>query len=398
MTEANINLAGLRTMNQVYRNQGTKSGKQGDTDAKPTFGSGITNIFYGNNFMGTPLAMPLDKMSHGYIFFTRPQLNMQTSNLKFDSFFYPLLTKNDVSIHRAIRTTLDPRLQWYENTNDMQGQPMYARCPLIDPCNPFIPMISNTCISASGFPDKAVPFYRTPDDNYKGNHSMADGTTDYNSAFSINITVRNIRGAPVYRLIDYWTESISRVVEGVLVKYSDYVLGGLIDYNTRIYRLILDQSKQYVEDVGCTGASAPASLPRAQRFDFNIENALQDLGQQMSFQFESNGFFHGEQALNDFNRIQEGFHPGMRGAGARQKYMKKIPRDLLPCFNCRAYPRINHITRELEWWTTIDYYNQIVALNDNILEALTTFAAGETNIQELGAMLRTTPNSPSQFI
>lgn len=398
MTEANINLGRLRAMDQAIRNKGVSDKSKGDTGTKATFGNGVTNLFYGNNFMNTPMPMPLDKMSVGHIFVTKPQLNMQASNLKFDSFFYPLLTKNDLSVHRAIRVTLDPRLQWYENTKDMQGLPMFARCPLIDPCNPFIPIISNTCISASGFPDKVLPFYKSPDDLYKGNHSMADGSTDFNSAYNVTLNVRNIRGAPVYRMIDFWTEYISKLVEGTLVKYTDYILGGAMDYWSRIYRVVLDQSKQYVEDIGCTGASAPNSLPRAQRFDFNMENPMHDLNQQMSFQWESNGFFHGEAALNDFNKAQEAFHPGMRGTGARKQYMKKIPRELLAAFNCRAYPRIDPITRELEWWTTIDYYNQIAVLSDNILEALTVYAAGEATLAELGALVETRQQGPSDFI
>ncbi|MGZ7196756.1 hypothetical protein ACXWOC_11260, partial [Streptococcus pyogenes] len=51
--------------------------------------------------------MPINKTHYGYVFFTRPQLNMQTNNIKHVRNLLPLLTTQDKSIHRAIRCYLD---------------------------------------------------------------------------------------------------------------------------------------------------------------------------------------------------------------------------------------------------------------------------------------------------
>ena len=82
---------------------------------------------------------------YGLTFFTRPDLNLATPNIRQSRMLTDLLTENQKSIPRAVRCLLDPSLQL---------RPRGAiECPLVDANLPFIPILTNSLISCSGWPD-----------------------------------------------------------------------------------------------------------------------------------------------------------------------------------------------------------------------------------------------------
>jgi hypothetical protein len=80
----------------------------------------ITNSLYGINHQDVPSRIPHNKEHRGYVFFTRPQLNLSTGNLRNVRALNPFLTKEPLSVQRFARCTLDPRLARgvYEEPND----------------------------------------------------------------------------------------------------------------------------------------------------------------------------------------------------------------------------------------------------------------------------------------
>lgn len=331
--------------------------------ADSSSGNPITNSFYGINLLQTPLPVPMNKDHHGFAFFTRPQLNLQTRNLKNQSFFYPLLTSTDKSIYRALRCYLDPRLQFYKLSGfeTVDGEVGGLDCALVDPYNAFIPLLSNHIVSLSGFPDKIAPIYSSPEGQYKEVHSMIDGTSTMYGTHSISATFRNARGNPITRLIDIWLTYGTQVFEGLLVPYTDYLLANLIDYNTRIYRIVLDPSKRKVQAIGATGASTPISVPLAQRFDMQVDRPYNDANAQINVNFHTDGVILDDDILIwTFNRTVGAFHPHMWYKQTREKMMSKVPYERLAAFNCRAYPRIDVVSRDLEWWVAKEYFEQIM--------------------------------------
>lgn len=329
---------------------------------KSTFGQPVTNSYFGINYMQTPLPVPMNKDNYGFTFFTRPQLNLQTDNLLRVRELIPFVAEDELSIFRAVRCMLDPRLQWYDAEQDVSGKSMGVSCRLIDPYNPFMPLLTNHLVSLSGFPDRMVPVYRSPEGQYREVHSMVDGTSRDYSARTISATFRNSRSDPITKLFDAWTIYETSLFEGLLVQYSDYMLGGLMDFNTRIYRITLDATKRYVTGIAATGASFPVNVTKGQQYDHNIDKPYNDANNQITIQFESNGIIWDDDILVwSFNTLVGGFNAGMRTAQARAQYMVMIPDDLATFFNCRAYPRINPHNRMLEWWTSKEYYNSIEA-------------------------------------
>lgn len=336
-----------------------------------SFGQPVTNSFFGINFMQTPLPVPMNKDHYGLTFFTRPQLNLQSGNIRRIRELSPLLTETELSVFRAVRCMLDPRLQLYTEAQDVTGDAMGMQCRLIDPLNPFMPLLTNHLVSLSGFPDRTAPIYRSPEGQYREVHSMVDGTSKNYSAYNISATFRNSRGDPITKLFDAWITYTTNAFEGTLIPYMDYLLAGAIDYNTRIYRLTLDPSKRYVTGIAACGAAFPLSTPKSQQYDYNMDKPYNDANNQITIQFEANGAIWDDDILIwSFNHLVGGFHPNMRRADNRERQMVLVPYDLASYFNCRAYPRINPDTRMLEWWVTKEYYNSIEENARASIEAL----------------------------
>ena len=276
-----------------------------------------------------------------------------------------------MNVLRAVRCYLDPRLQAFSLPEvDVTGAAMSLKCPLVDPLNPFISLLTNHIDSLSGMPDVLLPTYNSPEGQYREVHSMVDGTAVNYSAYNITATFRNSRGDPITKLFDYWSHYIGHVFEGLLAPYGDMMLGNLLDYNTRIYRLILDPSKSTVVSIGACGAAFPINVPRGSQFDFNNEKPYNDANAKVQIQFQANGAMYDDEILIwSFNKVVECFNPSMHRS-KREGMMKPIPRELMEVFNCRAYPYIDPTTRKLLWYVTNEYYEQITAESETVRDAL----------------------------
>lgn len=371
MASDNISIEDLRRMGF---STGPSMASGSGSNEPSSFGNPVTNSFFGINYMQTPLPVPINKDHYGLVFFTRPQLNLQSRNLKNVRKYYPLLTTETLSVHRAVRCYLDPRLQVLEQTIDASGETMGLKCPLVDPTNAFIPLLTNHIDSISGFPDILLPIYNSPEGQYRESHSMVDGTAANYSAYNITATFRNSRGDPITKIFDFWEHYISHVFEGLLAPYPDMMIANVLDYNTRIYRLILDPSKRTVVSIGACGAAFPFNVPRGTQFDFNAEKPYNDANAKVQIQFQANGAIYDDEILVwSFNRVVGAFNPGMRSADTRASSMMRIPGDFMEVFNCRGYPYINPTTRELEWYTTKEYYQSITADSEIARDVLDSY-------------------------
>lgn len=335
----------------------------------------------GINFNQTGSVLPRAKDSYGFTFFTRPQLNLTTMNLSNYRGFYNLLTSNPISYQRYTRLMLDPRLSV---VNKME-------CPFVDPYNPFIPILTNNIVSVSGWPDLTVPTYTSEAGLYGEEHTFVDGVTNHYESFDVDVTFKNTRGNPLLYFFYTWIKYESLVFEGVLNPYLDMITENEIDYNTRIYRIVLDPTKRYVTYMGSTGASFPVNVPTGSLFDYNIDTPLNTKNSEINIRFRSMGFIAFEDYLKlAFNQTVAIFNPDMRkilqhdlsdaneGARARERgdtpytvpgtdYIK-IPHYLLSKgdtgsegalfneLNYNAIPFINLLTNELEMWCSSKHF------------------------------------------
>ena len=336
----------------------------------------ISNNLYGINSRKTGNAVPRAKDSFGFTFFTRPQLNMTTFNLSNYRGFYNLMTSQSVSYQRYTRMMLDPRLGHGSN-------PM--KCPVLDNLNAFIPILTNNLVSMGGFPDLTVPTWTSDSGLYGEEYGFVDGVTNHFESFDVDATFRNTKGNPLLYFFYIWIKYESLVFEGILNPYLDMITENEIDYNTRIYRIVMDQNRRFITYMGATGASFPINVPTGNVFDYNIDKPFNDGNSEINIRFRSFGFTPFDDILKlEFNQTAGIFNPslkkllehdlngGITDATKRESPDKayeikgidyiKVPHYLLslgedsitsnPFYgvNHHCYPFINLATNELEWW------------------------------------------------
>lgn len=324
--------------------------------------------------------LPKSRSSQGYVFFTRPLMNLSDYNISNSRRFFPLIKSKEDSYQRYVRMMLDPRLYW---TMDM-------RCPFVNNQSAFIPILSNTLIDLSGWPDDELPVYSTTPGHFGEQQSFTDGHTNEYNSYDLTATFRDTIGNPVLFLMAMWYYYQTYVFQGILQPYVDMITENEIDYNTAIYRVITDPTNRYVTNIARCGWAFPTSLPLGSIYDYNIEKPYSDSDADLSVRFKCNMFLWGDDVIKlEFNQTQALFSGAARrllyhdlvsnnseyvrrNEPNRSYYMNdagiaKVPHHVLAegersylnnsffKLNYRMFPYINLITNELEWWTNKEY-------------------------------------------
>jgi hypothetical protein len=323
----------------------------------------IGSVFHGINHRQTPAPVPINKDQYGLIFFTRPQLNLSRPNISAERFLGPLLTNQSASIQRIVRMYLDPRLG--------VGDPPLTS-PFVDNKNAFMPLLTNHCISCTGWQDVLLDTYTSQPGAYREVYSQVDGVFKNYTAYDITATFRNMTGDPITLMMLIWTFYMAAVFEGKLVPYPDFLVKNEVDYNTRIYRLVLDQNKRFVQKIACTGASYPINVPIGNAFNFEVESPINEANKEITIQFKSMGArFMDDIIVHDFNKVVGIFNPDMRLADMSQSTnMVKLPYYNLQFFNNKGYPRIHPDTKELEWYVPAEEFAAVMSARSKHENAL----------------------------
>jgi len=168
-------------------------------------------------------------------------------------------------------------------------------------------------VSLSGWPDLTVPTYTSDAGLYGQEYSFVDGVTNHYESFDIDVSFRNARGNPLIYFFYIWIKYQSLVFEGILNPYADMIIENEIDYNTRIYRLVMDNTKRYVRFIACTGASFPINVPTGNLFDYNVDSPYNDQNKEINIRFKCLGFRAFEDIIKlEFNEAVGIFNPAMK--------------------------------------------------------------------------------------
>lgn len=311
---------------------------------------------YGFNFNQAPTQVPRNKEQPGFVFFTRPQLNMQGDNIRNVRQFYNLMNNNPLSKERFIRCSLDPRLgagYTYLNT-----QAPSILCPTMDNENAFISILTNNCMTLTGWPEEVMTFQRSKEDVYRGTHSQAQGVHMINSSYTLSATFRNTLNNPIINMMHYWIVYMSCVTTlGTLRPYPDMEAMDYKDYNTRIYHITLDAQGETVTGIYATGGAAPSSNSVSQYADYNRAAPIVDTNKDFTISFECDGMLINDPILfYTFNKVVGAFCPGMRDEhrGSSMVRVRKLDRLV---FRGTLYPRIDPQTSKFETWAYKDIYD-----------------------------------------
>lgn len=310
----------------------------------------LASAYFGINHRQTPNAIPINKDHYGLTFFTRPNLNLALGNLRAVRLFNPLTTTNPQTLQRIIRCYLDPRSPEYGITS-----------PFVDPQSAFLPILTNTLTSISGWPDLMVPYRTSQEGTHKEVFSLVDGVTENLSAYDITANFRNIPGDPITALFFYWSHYMSHVFRGTMMPHPDMIVENEKDYETRIYRLILDPTKTKVQKIAACGAAFPYAAPiGASSFDYKNDVPYNDSNQSLSIPLHCQGAIYQDPILLwAFNQTVCASNDTMAD-GMREQLYTKIPMAALQLFNNRGYPRINPDNWELEWWIDNQTYQALI--------------------------------------
>lgn len=339
----------------VFNNDGiqikNKIQNVSETSAFGNIGNSIGRAFYGINHRSQPGIIPINKDYHGLTFFTRPELNFSEGNLRGDRRMTKLLVGQTDSMERIIRCYLDRRVQSQYKINS----------PLVDNNQAFIPILTNTLLSISGWPDDVNATFESDPGMYGEVFGHIDGPPDNYRSYDVTANFRNVIGDPVTKLFFYWSRYARLVNEGlVAIPYPENLIENRTDYNTRIYRLVLDESKTYVTNIGACGASFPLSSPTGAKFNYESDKPVNDANDQISIPFRCFGWIaYDDILIKQFNLTVIRFNRGMADDMRENNYVK-IPISALSLFNNYGYPRIEPYTKELEWWVSMNVFNHFL--------------------------------------
>lgn len=323
-----------------------------------------TRAMRGINHFNTGAALPANYDLHGYTFFTRPRMKFSDNNCIRDRSLMYFLNEDPLSIPRAIRALLDPigsgTISNFTTTDGLTKTNLYPS-PLIDPLNPFITILSNTLVSLTGWPDISIDTYESESGIQKEKWAMYDGIAKYYGTFDLNASFNNMRGDPLGLMFNSWVTYGTRIrFDELMIPWIDSVIDQEKDYETRIYRLVMDPTKTYVQKIACTGASFPTNSNTGASFDYDANKPVNNKQDQHSMSFKSQGaIYYDPYIAVAFNCTVVDFNPQMY-PNNRNKVYTKIPAGMKRYFRDEGYPWINTATSELEWYVPNDRFKQVL--------------------------------------
>jgi hypothetical protein len=317
----------------------------------------MTNHMFGVNHSGYTVPPPKNHNKQGYLFFTRPQLNMTTENIVRNRKMSMLLTKQEKSIGRWIRNTLDPRLavktsnatdmaKYFDDTDEI------LKCPLVDEKYAFIPLLTNSLVTASGWPDKVSGIYTSEPNVYKDVYMQVDSLPNTREPLQLDLTFHNSINDPIFHLFDIWDDYGMHTFAGSMKPYYDHIIQTEKDNETRVFRIVLDASGRYLTRIAATRPGLIAGMSHGSFYDYDANATFipgtETISARLSF---PSAEYNDPILIKEFNITVGMFNPEILSDVLRQTKYRLAP--LGHGFvnnNFKAYPRINPDTLEFEWW------------------------------------------------
>ena len=321
--------------------------------------SSTTNILSGFNHRMAPLITAPNRDRVGYTFFTRPDFNFSEQNINASRRLSEIMRGGLASQAVAIMAMLDPMNPLF-NLNVSSKKLGCRLHPKIgfDNRQAFIPMLSNLLISLTGFPDSTLDVYVSDEGIMREQWAMVDSTYQQNGAYSLNASFRNIDGDPITTYLTLYAEYMSGVRLGTFIPRASNMIRRRIDYQSRIYRFIMDPTNQYIRKYGIANAVFPVNDAMGAAMNVNQGPTYGTDLDVISVQYQAVGAYYMDPIiLEEFNRVVEMFNPDMIPVSydtsvymPKGEDLVKLKRDEIRFFNYYGYPHINTNTYELEWW------------------------------------------------
>lgn len=325
-----------------------------------TLDTAVGDTFFGINHRQTSPPISINRDTSGYTFFTKPECNFSEINIQNTRHFIPMLSSDEYSLPRILRAYLDPSLS-RRALNPIN-------CALVDENNPFIPLLTNQLLTISGWPDFSNPKYVAPEGTQNETFGFVDGVSALYSTYDLTASFRNMPGDPITNLFLLWGIYQQEVAVGNIAPYPNHVLENTMDYSLSIWRLVMDQSKRFVQKIARTGGCFPVMAPIGAGFNFDNTKNLIDANDQINITFTAFGAIYQDPILvYEFNQTVFNVNIGLSKASNRgapydtSKEFVRIPQEAGNLLNNRGYPYINPDTYELEWYVKNSDWKKIIS-------------------------------------
>lgn len=346
-SKVNIDDERVSTTGSIFASGDTTVDQITSSNGYSRLTSSLSATMYGLDIFNTGSPAQQTHEQYGLTFFTRPMLNLSYDNITAVRDFSPMATQETASIAAYVRAMLDPYGGWDSD--------------LVDPTNSFMPLLSNTLETLSGWQDPILDTYHSNPGLKKESWSIGDSSTRVYQVFQLSSSHRNVRGNALGYLFHVWQTYIGLVYEGVIDPYPEMSIHNTIDYQSRVYRLILDQTRTRVQEIVCCGATFPLANNAGSRADFNRATPLNTNVDTYSQTWQTMGAFYYDPAvMYDFNKASGLLKAGFNNDSTRvQKYRILWPSEYR-LFSYLATPRINPQTAVLEWWVSNEVYKRLL--------------------------------------
>ena len=176
----------------------------------------------------------------------------------------------------------------------------------LPPFTPFIPLLSNTCISSSGGQDISLSTEMTEGDLHGNKLQYAKGADESFEPGEITLEFADINGLPVTHIFNMWVNYIHYLVKDIVKTWEMYIMYRIIDYTCSIYIFETDRDNstilRWAKYTGCFPKSVPLG-----NVQHNMESTADKL-KQISIPFAYNRCeINKPGALMDFNYLMNKF-------------------------------------------------------------------------------------------
>lgn len=314
----------------------------------------MTELYTGFDLTHSGHFASIDTFNQGFVFITRPLLNLSDENIKPNANFSVLADSNPKSPWAYIRSALDP----------LGEHPSLLYNGL-----PFVPLITNSIIRLPGHPDTHIETYKSPPGLNKSQIILSDDTPFRNTPFTLNLTFHNYQGNILSHLFKFHIDYIAMTRKGYLDPYPTALYLNYLDSNVRIWRITLDIFQNYVYDIVAFKTCLPVSVNSGERLNYDKSSGMIKESPDIEVQFEGTGYeWQTPILIDEFNQsvcfhdenLYNFYYTG------KNDYIKVDRRDKKLFSKAVAFPWIINETKEFVWYVPPFEYEKAKKINPNL--------------------------------
>lgn len=314
----------------------------------PGYSSVLFNTLRGVRMLGPGnQQVPIPDDCIGLAFISRPMLNLSDSNVIKNPQLHALYNPERGSIQAYIKGLLDPV---WGDANDSSHS-------LLDPLNPWMSLLTNLLKVSSGFPDLQMNVDKSDPGFRKQVYQYVSGIVKVNYDYDMSLSFHAMKPNIIPAIFNYWLHYIEGVTLGDegMEPYPDALLQNYIDFDCRIYHIILNSNFKNIEGLYMSVQSIPHTFPSGAYSTIdNTGDTLHGQGQdEFSINMSTVGFrFDNVRIADQFNRTTVGRNPRMHPE-VRANYYRKLEVNeyFEGAYGAYAWININEMT--LEYWGKI---------------------------------------------